>query len=323
MNRILRSVIGIAAVAFIAVPLGTFAQAYPEKPVRVVLALGGGGEALARLLGQKLTESIGQPFLIDPQPGATGAVGAGMVARAAPDGYTLLCASPNSQVWRLVLSKNTPYDPIKDFSPISMLVDAVLVVAASNSSGITSIKDLIERAKQNPGKIFYGTSGVGTGHHFSAELFQTVAGVKLTHVPYKDPNQVATDLMADRIPVGFGIFGTMYQFHTSGKLRIIAINNIKRYARTADIPIVAESLPGYIPPPGWTAWFGPAGLPRPIVQRLHDELAKAITSPDLGDKIDALGFIVRLSTPEELGEIVKRDLERTIKIAKAAGIEPE
>jgi len=288
-----------------------------------VLALGGGGETLARLVGQKMSEALGQPVLIDTQPAVAGSIGANTVARAAPDGYTILYAATNSQVYRIFLAKNVPYDPVKDFTPIAMLSEAVLVVATSLPSGITSMKELVERARQQPGKLFYGTSGVGTTHHLSAELLQNVTGIKMVHVPYKDPNQVATELIANRIPTGWGIFGTMYPHYTAGKLRIIAINNTKRYAKTPDIPTVGEAVPGYEPPPGWNGWFGPAGMPRPIVQRLNAEITKAVTAPDLRDKIDALGFIPTPSTPEELAAALKRSLERTAKIVKAAGIEPE
>lgn len=322
MNAIHRGLLCIAA-AGLAAPMAALSQTYPVKPIRMILALGGGGETLARLIGQKMSESMGQPVLIDAQPAATGTIAASAVARAAPDGYTMLYAATNSQVYRVVLSRNTPYDPVKDFTPISMLSEAVLVVAVNPSSPIKSIKDLIDLARQNPGRIFYGTSGVGTTHHLSAELLQSAAGVKLTHVPYKDPNQVATDLIGGRIPLGFGIFGTMYAHHTAGKLHMIAINNTKRYARTPDIPTVGEDLPGYVPPPGWNGFFGPAGLPQPVVQRLNAEIVKAATSPDLRERIAALGFLITTSTPEELGEAVKRDLERTARVAKAAGIEPE
>ncbi len=298
-------------------------QSYPVKPIRAVLALGGGGETLARLVGQRMSESMGQPVLIDPQPAVAGSIGANTVAKAAPDGYTILNAATNSQVYRIFLAKNVPYDPVKDFTPIAMMAEAVLVVATSIPSGIGSMKELIERARKEPGKLFYGTSGVGTTHHLSAEMLQTVTGIKMVHVPYKDPNQVATELIGNRIPTGWGIFGTMYPHHTGGKLKIIAINNTRRYARTADIPTVGEAIPGYEPPPGWDAWFGPAGLPRPIVLRLNAEINKAVASPDLKDKIDALGFIPSTSTPEELALEVKRSLERTGKIVKAAGIEPE
>ena len=150
-----------------------------------------------------------------------------------------------------------------------------------------------------------------------------MAGVKLTHVPYKDPNHVAVEVMAGRLPIGFSIFGTVYQHHMSGKLRIIAINNTQRYARTRDIPTIGEQIPGYTPPPGWNAWFGPGGMPRPIVMRLNAEINKAVVAPDLRDKIDALGFIPTPSTPEQLAEAVKRGMEQTAKLVKAAGIEPE
>ncbi len=322
MKAIHRGVLCIAA-ACLAAPMAALSQTYPMKPIRMILALGGGGETLARLIGQKMSESMGQPVLIDALPAASGTIAASAVARAAPDGYTMLYAATNSQVYRVVLSRNTPYDPVKDFTPISMLSEAVLVVAVNPSSPIKSIKDLIDQARQNPGRIFYGTSGVGTTHHLSAELLQSAAGVKLTHVPYKDPNQVATDLIGGRIPLGFGIFGTMFPHHAAGKLRMIAINNTKRYPRTPDIPTVSEDLPGYVPPPGWNGFFGPAGLPQPVVQRLNAEIVKAATSPDLRERIAALGFLITTSTPEELGEAVKRDLERTARVVKAAGIEPE
>jgi tripartite-type tricarboxylate transporter receptor subunit TctC len=226
-------------------------------------------------------------------------------------------------VYRPFVAKNVPYDPVKDFTPIGSMAEAVLVVAVSLDSKITNMKELVEFAKREPGKAFYGTSGVGTTHHLSAEILQGVTGIKLTHVPYKDPNNVATELIGNRIPIGFGIFGTMYQHHTAGKLRIIAINNTKRYGRTPDIPTLSEQIAGYEPPPGWDSWFGPANLPRAIVTRLNTELNKAVTAPDLKDKIDALGFIPTPGTPEDLARDVKVGLERAAKIIKAAGIEPE
>ncbi len=308
-------------VCWVAVPIAAVAQAYPAKPLRMVLALGGGGETLARFIGQKMSDSMGQPVIIDPQPAAAGVVGANMVAKAAPDGYTFLYAATNSQVYRLVLSKNTPYDPVKDFTPISRLSDAVLVLAVPPGSPLRNMRDFVEQAKG--GKLFYGTSGVGTTHHLSAEVLQLVANIKLTHVPFKDPNLVATEIIAGRLESGFGIFGTMYQHHIAGKLRIIAINNIKRYGRTSDIPIIGEGVPGYEPPPGWNGFFGPGNLPRPIVQRLNVEIHKASTAPDMKERFDQLGFIMTLSTPEELAESVKLDLSRAAKLVKDAGIPVE
>lgn len=299
------------------------AQSYPSKPIRAILALGGGGETLARMIGQKLSESMGQPVLIEVQPAASGSIAAATVARAAPDGYTILHATAASQIYRPVLAKNVPYDPVKDFTPIAMVGDAAVVVAASIDSGMNSMKDLIERARREPGKVFYGTSGVGTTHHLSAELVQALAGVRMVHVPYKDANQVAVELIANRIPVGFGIFGTLYKHHAAGKLRIIASNNTRRYERIGDIPTIGEELPGYEPPPGWNGFFGPAKMAQPIVHRLNAEINRAITAPDLQAKLSALGFIATPGAPEELGAAVKLGLERAARIAKSAGIEPE
>ncbi|MFM9967755.1 MAG: Bug family tripartite tricarboxylate transporter substrate binding protein [Burkholderiales bacterium] len=320
MKSIPRASIFAAMIAMgaCAVPLQTSAQSYPSKPVRMVLALGGGGETLARFIGQKMGESMGHPIIVDPQPAAAGVVGANMVAKSAPDGYTFLYAATNSQVYRLALSRNTPYDPIKDFSSISLLSDAVLVVAVPPNSPIKNMRDYVEQAKG--GKLFYGTSGVGTSHHLSAEVLQLAANIKLTHVPFKDPNLVATEVIADRLTSGFGIFGTMFQHHTAGKLRIIAINNSKRYSRTPDIPTVTEGVPNYDPPPGWNGFFGPANMPRPIVQRLNAEIHKASNAPDMKERFDQLGFIMTLSTPEELDAAMKRDLVRAAKLVKDAGI---
>jgi tripartite-type tricarboxylate transporter receptor subunit TctC len=298
-----------------------FAQGYPAKPIRMVLALGGGGETLARFIGQKMGESMGQPVIIDPQPAAAGVVGANMVAKAPPDGYTFLYAATNSQVYRLALSRNTPYDPIKDFTSISLLSDAVLVVAVPANSTIRTMQDYVEKAKS--GNLFYGTSGVGTSHHLSGEILQLAANIKLTHVPFKDPNLVATELIAGRLDSGFGIFGTMYPHHTAGKLHIIAINNTKRYGKTPDIPTVSEGVPAYDPPPGWNGFFGPANLPKPIVQRLNAEIHKASTAPDMKERFDQLGFIMTLSTPEEVDQVLRRDLVRAAKLVKDAGIPVE
>jgi tripartite-type tricarboxylate transporter receptor subunit TctC len=297
--------------------------AWPARPIRALVAIGGGGEALGRVVAEKMSQALGQTVVIDPQPAAAGSIAAQTVARAAPDGYTLLYAAVNSQVYRTLLAKNVPYDPVRDFTPIGMMSDAVLAVATSNESGIRSIADLIARAKADEGKLFYGTSGVGTTHHLSVEVFQSVTGVRLTHVPYKDPNQVGLELMGNRIPVGWGVFGTLYQNHLSGKLRIIAINNTQRFRRTPDIPTVGEQVPGYEPPPGWNAWFGPAGLPRPIVDRLNAEINRALAAPDLRDRIDALGFIPTPGTPEDLAAELKRSLANAARVVKAAGIEPE
>jgi tripartite-type tricarboxylate transporter receptor subunit TctC len=248
-------------------------------------------------------------------------VGANIVAKAAPDGYTFLYAATNSQVYRLALSSNTPYDPVKDFTSISMLSDAVLVLAVPANSPIRNMRDYVDQARA--GKMFYGTSGVGTSHHLSAELLQLVANVKMTHVPFKDPNLVATEIIADRLTSGFGIFGTMYQHHTAGKLRILAINNTKRYARTPDIPTMTEGVPAYEPPPGWNGFFGPGNMPRAIVQRLNAEIHKASLAPDMKERFDQLGFIMNLSTPEELDATLKRDLPRAAKIVKDAGVPVE
>ena len=301
----------------------SFSQSYPSKPIHNILNVGGGGETIARLVAGKMSESMGVPIVIEQNTAGAGSIASAQVSRAAPDGYTFLYTTTNAQLYRVFLARQVPYDPVKDFTPISKLGEAILTVAVPPDSPFKSMGDVIAWARSNPGKLTYATSGVGTTHHLSAELLGTVAGVEMLHVPYKDSNQAATDTLTGRIQINFTIFGTVFPFAKAGKLRLIALNNSKRYKLMPDLPTIGEQVPGYEPPPGWTAYFGPPGMPRPIVDRLNAEIIKAINNPEVLSRMDALGLVVVTSTPEELAASLKRDLERTAAIVKAAGIKPE
>ncbi len=309
--------------AALLVPALAFAQSYPTKPIHNVLNVGGGGETIARLVAAKMAESMGQPILIEQNTAAAGSIASAAVAKAAPDGYTFLYTTTNAQVYRPFLARNVPYDPIRDFTPLSKLGEAILCVAVPPDSPFRTMGDVVAFARQNPGKLIYATSGVGTTHHPSAEILSSVAGIRMLHVPYKDANQATNDLLGGRVPLLWTIFGTAYPFHTSGKLRMIALNNKARFKLVPDLPTLGEQVPGYEPPPGWTAYFGPPGMPQNVVRRLNAEIIKAINQPDVISRMDALGLVVETSTPEELAAEVKRDLERTAQIVKAAGIQPE
>ena len=319
----IRTLIVFAAMSCIAAPPAAFAQAYPSKPIRIIMAVGGGAEVVTRLTAQKMSEDFGQPVLVEMQPGAAGAIGADMVARSAPDGYTLLLAGTSSQIMRPFLAKNTPYDPIRSFTPIIRVAEAVLCVLANPSLPMNSLKELVDYAKRNPGKISYGSSGIGTNHHLSAELVKQVAGIDMVHVPYKGGADVLTGLVTGQVPVAFGILATATSQVKSGKVKILAINNAKRYSAMPDIPTVSEQVPGYEPPPGWMGYLGPAGLPRPLVGRLYNELVKVLAQPDIRAKAEGIGFTVETNTPEEYAAQIKHDLALVGKIVKAAGIQPE
>lgn len=311
-----------AACASTAVSLA-LAQSYPTKPIRNILSVGGGGETICRLVASKMSEALGQPVIVEQNTNASGTLAALATARAAPDGYTYLYATPNSQVYRPLLQKNVGYDPVKDFTPLGKIGEAILSVMVPPNSQFKTMNDLVAYAKQYPGKLLYATSGVGTTHHISAEVLSAAVNIQMTHVPYKDGNQAANDLMGDRVPVLWTILGTVLPHAKAGKMRFLALNNNKRFKVVPDLPTITEQIPEYDAPGGWTAYFGPAGIPREIVNRLNQEISKAITHPDVAPRMDALGLLIQTSTPDELAAFVKKDVERTAAIIKRAGIQPE
>lgn len=299
-----------------------FGQAWPAKPIRNILTLGG-TDLLARSVATKLSDALGQPVVVDLVMGASGSIGAAAVARAAPDGYTFMLTSSAQIVTRPFLSRNTPYDSVKSFTPIAKVAEAVAVVVVNPKFPAATMKELADYAKRNPGRISYGTSGVGTTHHLSAEVVKQLTGIEWTHVPYKAASQAAADLITGEVPVMFGAYTNFVPFVTAGKVRLLAINNDHRFRPLPDVPTVAEQLPGYERPQGWVAYFGPAGMPRAIVTRLYDEIEKALAPADVRAKLEATGMMVGVSPPADLAEAVKRTVAITGKMVKAAGIEPE
>jgi tripartite-type tricarboxylate transporter receptor subunit TctC len=246
------------------------------------------------------------------------------VARAAPDGYTLAFATTSPMVLRPFLVKNTPYDTLRDFTPITQVGEAVASVVASPTLPVGSLKEFIDYARANPGKISFGSSGIGTTHHLSGELMMQATGIKMVHVPYKSGGQAIQDLVTGRIQLLFGVFASSLPHIKAGKAKLLAINGGSRYAPTPNIPTVSEVISGYDRPPGWMAYFGPAGLPQPIVKRLHADIVKAMHHPEVGAVFEKLGLVVETSeTPERFAAEVKRHYDRAGALVKAAGIEPE
>jgi len=315
--RLLFLVTGLA----LAAPV--LSQSYPVKPVRTIMTIAGGADVVARLVAQGLTESLGQPFIVESQPGAGGAMGAEMVAHAAPDGYTIMLAAAANIVGRQFLVKNQTYDAVKNFTPIAKVADTVLVVITQPNSPFNSMKDVLEYAKKNPNKISYGTSGIGTNHHLSAEVIHMMTGIDWVHVPYKGGPPVVTDVVTGQIQIGFSILATVSPFLSSGKVKIIAVNNSVRYPLIPNISTVAEQLPGYEVPPGWMGYLGPAGMPPQVLQRLNAEIVRIMNSPDVRTKAANIGFVSSTSTSNEFAEMIKKDLATMGKLVKAAKIEPE
>ncbi len=309
--------------ACLALPLAAHAQAYPSRPIRSVMTVAGGADIVARLVAQGLTGALGQPVVVETQSGAGGAIGAEAVARAVPDGYTIMLTSASALVMNRFLSKSARLDPLKDFTPITKAFETVALVVVSPALPVGSMRDLVEYAKSHPGRLSYGTSGIGTTHHLSGESIRLLTGIDWVHVPYKGGPPVITDLIGGEIQVGFSILATAAPFIASGKIKVLAVNGAKRYHVIRDVPTVTEQLPGYEPPSTWGGYFGPAGMPQAIVVRLHDEIARILNSPEVRAKAEDIGFPVATSTPEELTATIRRDIEYTAKIVAAVGIRPE
>ena len=314
-----------SALALFVFSIGSHAQAqeWPVKPVRLLLSLGGGAEPGMRLAAEKFTQDLGQPFIVDLQAGAGGAIGAEMGARAAPDGYTLLITSPNSHVNRTVMVKKMPYDPIKDFTPLAKVAETTLCIVVHQSFPAGSLQQLIDYAKANPGKLSYSTSGIGTGHHLNAEQLQYRAGIQMVHVPYKTGQQQMLDLVSNRVPLGFTVTATALPQVQAGKARMLGIIGTKRFATLPDVPTVQEVVPGFESLPGWVAFFGPANMNPALASRISGEIMKVFSLPDLRAKWDQVGFVVDLAPANELAALLKRQLATVAEIAKRAKIEPE
>ena len=323
MIRIKRLTAFLVACTGVAASVAAHSQSYPSRPIRSIMTVAGGADVVARLVAQGLTQALGQPVVVETQAGAGGAIGAETVARAAPDGYTLMLASASTMVMNRFLSKSAYLDPLRDFTPITKAFETVALVVSSPSLPVQSMQELIEYARRNPGKLSFGTSGAGTTHHLSGESIRLLTGIDWVHVPYKGGPPVLTDLLSGQIQVGFTILATTAPFLKSGKVRILAVNGARRYRVIADVPTVSEQLPGYEAPSTWGGYFGPAGMPPTIVARLQQEIARILNSPEVRAKAEDIGFVASTSTPEELSETIRRDIAYTARIDKAIGIQPE
>ena len=316
----LRAVIIVGALG--AAP-GALAQAYPAKPIHIVtqFAAGASGDANMRAIAQPLAESLGQPVVVDNKPGGGGVVAAAFVAKSPPDGYAILGASSATQVVHGWITKNVPFDPIRDFTPITLLSKPTVVIIAHPSVKAANLSELLEFAKRNPRKVFYGTSGVGSEHHLSGEQIRQLTGVDIVHVPYKATAQALVDVVSGQLPVSFSIYAAAVHFIQDGKVRALAVVREKRVAFLPDLQSVAEAVPGFEEPPMWTGLFGPAGLPDPIVRRLNAEAVKALQSAAIQKMYAARGSEAVGSSPEAFAAQIRKEVALVGRIVKEAGIE--
>ncbi len=315
-----------AACVWSALPLSAVAQPYPSKPVRLVVPYepGGAVDILARALWPKLSENLGQPVVIENRGGAGGQIGAQLVAKAPPDGYTFMLTVGATHILGMFTQKSLPYHPIRDFTPITSAADTVLCVAATASFPVGSMKDLIEYAKRNPGKVAYGTTSVGGITHLVMEQVQMLSGVEMTHVPYKGGGPLSTNLVGAQIPLAAMPLVALMPHIRAGKVKVLALALSRRYELMPDAPTLVESIPGYQNIDGSGTWaFGPAGHPDPIVQRIRSAFVAALYVPETRAKIEASGQIVVGNTPQEFAEQIARMAELAGKMVKAIGFQPE
>lgn len=298
------------------------AQTYPSKPVRIIVGFppGQATDIVARMVADKLTTKLGQTFLIDNKPGAAGIIGTELAMKAPADGYTLLFSSSGPLAVNPGLYAKLPYDPLKDLQPIALAATVPLFLVVNPTLQATSVRDLVALAKAQPGKINYASGGSGVTNHLVTEMFKSVAGVNLQHIPYKGGPPAVADLIGGQVSVMFETGPGVLPHVRSGKLRAIAVGSVTRSAAMPDLPTVAEQgFPGF----DGVAWIGfaaPAGVPKPIVDQLSKETAAAIASPDLRDKLLALGSEpAQPNTPEQFTAYIRSEIAKWGKVIKESG----
>lgn len=316
----------LCRVALLSLVCGTtataaLAQAYPNKPIKLIVPFAPGGftDVVARILGQKLSISLGQPFVIENKAGAGSTIGTDFVAKAAPDGYTLVMVSTTHVISPAIYAK-LPYDPIKSFTPVGKLVDSAYVLMVNPKVPVNSVADYIALAKAQPDKIHYASSGNGSSQHLMGGMFAAMTGTKLIHVPYKGSSGAASDLVAGVVESSFaGVPNAMAQV-PAGRLKALAVTTAKRIPQLPDVPTMQEAgVPGY-EASVWLGLLAPAGTSKEIVARLNAEIAKVMSAPDTKKELYAAGVESDISSPEALGALMSREMDRWGKVIKEAGI---
>ena len=310
--------------ALLALPAAAAAQSYPSRPITIVIGYTSGAvsDLAARTIGEGLHQAWGQPVIVENRPGSGGNIGAAFVARAAADGYTLMIGTDAQMASNVHLYKHVGYDPVKDFAPVAYAGANIICLAVNAQLPINSVADLIAYAKQNPGKLAYGTSGVGSPHHLAGELLCQKTGIDIQHVPYRGGGAAVNDLLGGHIGMAFLSLSAVVPHVNTGKVRIIAMVEKTRYAAMPDIPTIGETVPGF-EMSSWIGIFAPAGTPADVIAKLNDGIAKVLTADGVKAKLGNLGLVVAAGKPAELADVVKEGIKVRGELVKAAGIQPE
>ena len=320
LSRGIARVLALAAALLLAVPLGASAQAYPAQPIRLIVPFGAGGltDILARLIAEQLGVRKGWQVVVENKAGAGGNIGAAEVARAKPDGYTLLMGSIGTNATNPFLYKAMPYDAAKDFAPITLAATGTLLLVTNPDLPIKTTEELLAYARQNPGKLMYASGGMGASQHLAGELLKSMAGLDIEHVPYKGLAPAIPDVLAGRVSMTFDM-ATALPYVKQGKLRAIAVANPERSSALPDVPTIGEAVPGYAAS-AWYGLFAPAGTPRAVIDVLNKEVTQILREPAMHERLVALGAEPAASTPEELGAFVKAESEKWGKVLSGLNI---
>ena len=314
------------ALAGLAASSVAFPQAYPSKLIRVVVPYEPGGaiDITARAAAPGMSEELGQPVIVENHGGADGHIGAQQVARAAPDGYTIMFTIGGGHILSMFSYKDLPYHPVKDFTPITAAADSVICIAAALSFPPSSVAALVDYAKRYPGKVSYGTTGVGGLTHLAMEQIRLLTGTDMVHVPYKGGSPLTVNLLSGQLALGVLPLAPLMQQARSGKVKVLAVLVPKRFRLMPEIPTVIESLPAFRLLEGSGVWvYGPAGMAQPLVQRLNGAIVKTLNRAEVRDKLETLGELVVGNTPDAFAAQISAAVEFDARLVKAAGVEPQ
>ncbi len=319
-----RTLATLATLAALAIPFAAPAQDFPNKAIKIIvpLAAGGTGDTLARTVADGLAKELGQPVVVENKPGAGGLVGTEIAATAPADGYTLLAVSPSHVINPMIHAKKKTYDPVNGFEPVTVMANTHQMIVAHPSVPAKNLKELIDYAKKNPGKLNYGSAGMGSATHLNMELFKSMAGIDIVHVPYKGSTQARQDVLAGQVQLAVDGLLPMQPLLKDGRLIAMGLTSSKRSQSNPEIPTIGEVVPGYAS----DTWYGilaPAGTPKDVIAKLHAAAAKALTSPAVKDRFHKLGAETVGNTPEEFRKLIETEQKTWAKVIKDSGVKAD
>lgn len=326
MNRTVKTMTALLAAALSAFAAGSVqAQAYPSKPIKIVIPFvaGGSSDIVGRAVGSKFQEILGQPAIVENKPGANGSIAAEYVAKADPDGYTVLVGSIGVFSINTALFKDLRYNPLRDFAPITLAVTTPNALVTRPDLPVGSMKELVEFAKKNPGILSYCSSGTGSSDHLTGEVFKQGAGVTAVHVPYKGGAACQTDIMGRQIDISFQNLGAVTNYIKAGKMKALAVTATVRNPQIPNVPTAIEAGFPDLVVTSWQAAAAPAKTPRDVVLKLNDTMVRTLRSLEVRERMTQIGFDVVAGTPEEFGQFMKAEVERWTRVVERGGIKPE